>query len=440
MREFLKRYANRFLRDQRGNFAVMTALAMVPLLGVASVAIDFTNARFEADKLQESLDSAVLAAMRFYGEGRSEEEATQLANELFFANLALFRGTEETTPPAELPSLHIVYAQAAQDVMATGDYALNYQPVFLTRLSFPISRRSAAARQPDKEACILALDPTADRAFEVSGSSAVDTSGCTITANSRSSEAIYVGGSGTLKSECLYTPGKVSALPSSIDLECDKAGEGTSPASDPFKRKTMPKAGFWVDLGGCGQTFVGNGGGNGDCNGMGKTPNKAPDGYTVTLEPGTYHGLEIKGNVKLQPGNYLIDGGTLKFASQSVITGDQVTFFLLNGAQIDIHGGSTFNVTAPTSGTWAGFSIVADRNNTASAVITGNSNSHLNGIIYMPAAQEIEYAGNGATTGECVRIIAQKITMIGNSTFKLDCKAELAHNEINNPGAIRLIE
>jgi hypothetical protein len=58
----------------------------------------------------------------------------------------------------------------------------------------------------------------------------------------------------------------------------------------------------------------------------------------------------------------------------------------------------------------------------------------------MPASQEIRYAGNGATEGECVRVIAQEITMIGNSSFKLDCEQEFADNKINNPGAIRLVE
>ncbi|WP_156668124.1 TadE/TadG family type IV pilus assembly protein [Rhizobium bangladeshense] len=442
MREFLDRHATRFVCDKGGNFAILTALVAVPLVGAASLAIDFANASLDAAKMQEALDSAALAAVRLYGEGHSEAEATQMATEMFFGNYhktgSVSDGNQDTTPATEPPPLHVVYAQVGQEVMATADYAVSYQPVFLTRLSFPISRRSAAFRQPDKEACILALNPTADRAFQVSGSSKVDTSGCTITANSRSSEAIYVGGSGTLKTECLYTPGKVSASPGSMDLECSQPREGTSPATDPFRSKAIPKAGTWEDLAGCGQNFVAGGGGNGSCNGTGKTPNKPPDGYTVTLKPGTYNGLEINGNVKLQPGNYLIDGGKLKFNSQSVITGDQVTFFLLNGAELDIHGGSTFNVTAPTSGAWAGFSIVADRNNTAPAVINGNSSSHVNGIIYMPAAAELQYAGNGSTTGECIRLIAQKITMIGNSTFKLDCKSELANNEINNPGAIRL--
>lgn len=440
MRELLTRHAHRFVRDKGGNFAILTAMAMVPLLGAASVAVDFINASLEADRLQESLDGAALAAVRLYGEGHTEAEATQLANEMFAGNWDVSHGNEEATPAAQPPSLHIVYSQAGQQITAAVDYAFNYQPVFLNRLSFPISRRTSASYQTGSEACILALHPTAGRAFEASGSSKVDTSGCSITANSSSNEAIYVGGSATLKTECLYTPGHVSASPGSIDLACDRPHERTAAALDPFKRKTMPTAGFWVDLSGCGQNFVGGGGGGGSCNGTGKTPSKPAEGYAVTLKPGTYNGLEIKGNVTLQPGNYLIDGGTLKFTSQSVITGSQVTFFLLNGAAVDIHGGSTFNVTAPTSGAWAGFSIVADRSNTAAAVINGNSSSHLNGIVYMPASEEVQYAGNGATTGECIRIIAQQITMIGNSTFKLDCKPELANNEINNPGAIRLVQ
>ncbi|MBL0371908.1 pilus assembly protein [Rhizobium sp. KVB221] len=403
MLEFLKWHVGRFLRDQGGNFAILSAVAMFPVLVAISVAIDYTNASFTAEKMQVALDSATLVAVRLYGEGHSEAEATSLANDMFYANFTDAAGR----------SLQIDYSLAGQQATATADYAFNYHPVFLKRSSFPISRQSSTVYQAGKEACILALDPTADRAFEVSGNSSVDTSLCAITANSRSDKAIYVGGSATLKSECLYTPGKVSASPSKIDLACDKPNEGTAAAVDPFVSRAIPKAGSLVDL-----------------------KNKA----SGELTPGTYDGLAIKGNVKLQPGDYIIDGGQLSFTGQSVITGARVTFFLLNGAEIDIHGGSTFNLTAPTSGPWAGFSIVADRSNTASAVINGNSNSKLNGIIYMPAAKEIRYSGNGTTSGECVRIIAQTIKMTGNSKFKLDCKSELANNEINNAGAVRLVK
>lgn len=39
-----------------------------------------------------------------------------------------------------------------------------------------------------------------------------------------------------------------------------------------------------------------------------------------------------------------------------------------------------------------------------------------------------------------MRLIAQEITMIGNSSFKLDCGQELAEKKISNPGAIRLVQ
>ena len=62
MFEHFTRHTLRFLRDKDGNFAVITALASVPLLCVASVAVDYTNANFEAEKLQAALDGATLKA------------------------------------------------------------------------------------------------------------------------------------------------------------------------------------------------------------------------------------------------------------------------------------------------------------------------------------------------------------------------------------------
>ncbi|ABR60771.1 conserved hypothetical signal peptide protein [Sinorhizobium medicae WSM419] len=36
-------------------------------------------------------------------------------------------------------------------------------------------------------------------------------------------------------------------------------------------------------------------------------------------------------------------------------------------------------------------------------------------------------------------MIAQEITLIGNSTFKMDCSEELANTHFNYPGALRLV-
>ncbi|NRQ15388.1 TadE/TadG family type IV pilus assembly protein [Ensifer sesbaniae] len=434
----------RMLEDESGNFAVMTALVMIPLFTAASIAINLARINLESAKMQDALDAAAFSAVKSYGEGEDEAQAKDLANNTFFANFGMPEivdeiGSGESSTPAAAQAITVAFGTAGVESTATATYELTYAPLFWGLQPYTIDRASVAARMPGREACILALHPTATRAFEVSGSASVDTSGCTITSNSSDAQSIYLSGSASLKAECLYATGKVSATLAHLELACGKAVEDVPPILDPFRFRKMPTTGSWVNLAGCGQNFVAGGGGNGDCNGTSKTPNNAPVGYTVELKPGTYGGLEIKGKVLLRPGSYIIDGGVLKLASQSVLTGEGVTFFLMNGAQLDIHGGSTFNITPSLTGDWAGFAIVAARNNTATATINGNSASSLAGIIYMPASREIQYAGSGSTGGECVRIVAQEITMIGNSSFKLDCKAELANNTINNPGAIRLV-
>ncbi|MCD2173910.1 TadE/TadG family type IV pilus assembly protein [Rhizobium sp. C4] len=52
-----------FLSDRSGNFGMMTALLIVPLIGVAGLAVDLTNAMTVKSKLQGAGDAAALAAI-----------------------------------------------------------------------------------------------------------------------------------------------------------------------------------------------------------------------------------------------------------------------------------------------------------------------------------------------------------------------------------------
>ncbi|MCV9997789.1 pilus assembly protein [Pararhizobium sp. YC-54] len=440
MRRPLKAYISNFLGDEKGNFATLTAIAFVPVIGAAAMVLDLGSAYLEAAKIQGALDSAALSAVRSYGEGSSEEETAKEASQLFFGNFAVPANSEPLAEGENLSGFSVTLVHGALEDTATAQYAFNYKPLFLERLPFEISKHAVAARVPGIEACILALHPTKFRSFEVSGSADIDMSGCTITANSTDAQAIYVGGSGQLKAECLFAAGGISIDSTAVQLACEAPLENGPQVADPFKYKKLPVAGTWTSLAGCGQNFVAGGGGNGNCNGTGKTPNGNNAGYVVTLKPGTYESLELKGAIKLEPGSYIIDGGSLQLTSQSVVTGQGVTFFLLNHANLVIHGGATFHISPSLAGDWAGFSIVTEHGNTEPAVINGNSSSSLTGIIYMPDTQEIQYSGNGATSGECIRLVAQEITLTGNSYFKMNCDPELANTKINNPGAIRLVQ
>ncbi len=51
-----------FLRDSGGNVAIMTALALVPLIGVVGAALDYSRAWDTTSKLHRAADAAALAA------------------------------------------------------------------------------------------------------------------------------------------------------------------------------------------------------------------------------------------------------------------------------------------------------------------------------------------------------------------------------------------
>lgn len=432
----------RLVRNEDGNFAVLGAIGFIPIIGAAALTLDFVGAYLEAEKIQSALDAAALGSVRAYGEGATEDEAHETAEKFFWGNYALPQQSvvdalAAPTDPATV-ALSVDFTRSVNEDTAAAAFDFEYKPLFLERLPLQIRRQAVATRTTGAEACILALHHTADRAFEVSGSAAADLTGCAVLSNSNDDQSIYVGGTGTLKAECLYAAGGIYGSTQAIELACPSAVEGSPRISDPFAGKVLPKTSTRIDLSGCGQNFVAGGGGNGDCNGTGKTPKNA-DGYVVTLKPGTYASLEFKGAVKLEPGDYIIDGGLLELGSQTVVSGEGVTFFLMNDAAVKINGGATFNISPSLEGDWAGFSIVAAHGNAKSAIINGNSMSSLTGIVYLPDSAELQYSGNGTTSGECIRLIAQEITLIGNSTFKMDCSSQLANTHFNYPGIIRLV-
>ncbi len=57
------RILNKLLADRAGNFAIMGALAIVPILGCAGMAIDFTRAMELKAELQNAADAAVIGAI-----------------------------------------------------------------------------------------------------------------------------------------------------------------------------------------------------------------------------------------------------------------------------------------------------------------------------------------------------------------------------------------
>ena len=129
---------------------------------------------------------------------------------------------------------------------------------------------------------------------------------------------------------------------------------------------------------------------------------------TKSLSQGIYTSIKISGNasVTMTAGTYIILGGGFTVSGNASVTGSGgVTIFnagsSYNGTTdggnfggITLSGNGNFNLSAPTSGTYAGIVIYQSRANTRALKIGGNATVNVQGIIYAKSAM-LTLSGNG---------------------------------------------
>jgi hypothetical protein len=140
--------------------------------------------------------------------------------------------------------------------------------------------------------------------------------------------------------------------------------------------------------------------------------------------------MDIKGTLVMQPGTYVIDGGTLAFGALANVTGNGVTFVLTSSnavsnpssiATLDMHGGAILNIKAPADGTYKGVMLYQDRRASLSNVmINGNSASRFQGAFYLPS-QQITFNGNTGMQTRCIQFVARRMVFTGNSDIQNVC-------------------
>jgi hypothetical protein len=102
-------------------------------------------------------------------------------------------------------------------------------------------------------------------------------------------------------------------------------------------------------------------------------------------------------NVTLNPGIYTITGGGITFNGTGTITGTGVTLYIRSsGGSVTLNGTQAFNLTAPTTGSYAGILFYQDPSNTSGATINGTQTSKFEGGLYFPSAQ-LTLNGTGST-------------------------------------------
>ncbi|MEO0058297.1 MAG: hypothetical protein RIT17_1773, partial [Pseudomonadota bacterium] len=192
--------------------------------------------------------------------------------------------------------------------------------------------------------------------------------------------------------------------------------------------------------------------------------NNTPRNYACTgrgrnaqasLLPGTYRGLVVSCNTVFASGIYVIDGGVLDLTHNSSLVGTGVMFVLRNGATMKLGGQGNSNAinltpmtTADFAGTpyasqaddLAGILVFEDRENNATQdhIFNGNSNSLIEGLIYLPDGN-LRINGTADVASQCLQISAYTINILGGAVLETLCPIEDTTSVGNALADVRLV-
>jgi len=271
-------------------------------------------------------------------------------------------------------------------------------------------------------ACLYALDPSAQGAFSISGSTSISTS-CSAVVESSGSQAYQMSGSEILYVQNNAQVGVVGgwSLSGSTKIVNQSTGQTVSPVKitspgDPLAFLPVPTGG----------TIIGRTHTNYDMN------NKPPNN---TLSAGIYCGGLTIGNTNgatftMSAGTYVMAGGGLTINSQAVVSGAGVTVYNTSSTgwgcsgsssytPLTISGQAVVTLSAPTTGALADVVFFGDRNGCSTLgscqdQINGSSSTTINGAMYFKSDTLLF---TGSNSNGCMMAVADKLNFNGNTSF-----------------------
>ena len=215
---------------------------------------------------------------------------------------------------------------------------------------------------------IYVLNAKASGASSISGHAAINVPG-SVVVDSNSSRAIQASGNASITGSVIDVVGGVKA--SSNATLSPAPTTGVAPLPDPLAGMTAPAAGTSQ-----GSVMLSKG--------------------SKTINPGTYNMIKVSGNASLtlNPGVYVITGGGFTVTGNASVTGSGVLIFNAGSSYpcvgeddfggVTLSGNGSFNVSAATTGPYAGVVIYQARNNTRAINVGGNALGNVSGVDLCP--------------------------------------------------------
>jgi len=394
-------------RDRCGSMYVLTAFAMPIIVGFGGMGLDVAMWYAEKRTTQSIADAAAVAATYEKMNGGDLTAMTSAAQDEAVRNgyqAAPANALEvalSTMPAPSATSAPVVDVRVRREVPV---YMLGW---FLSGNPHVAAIATGGLRNIGTN-CVIALNETAARAVEFSGSTSANV-GCGVTSNSNSSEALYIGGSATL-----------TANPAQANGDIVISGGGTLTSAlpmmpfsprvpDPFGNRSYPPV-------------------SGACDSTGLVVSG-----TQTIGPAVSGGsyricgdLTVlpTGDLTLQPGTYYVEGD---ITFQGTVTGTDVTLVLTGATPsdvgtIDVNAGAVVNLTAPSApGPFQGIVVYQDKiaDHSGTNKLNGGADMIFNGALYFPS-KTTEFAGGAGTGTGCTMLVADQVKFVGDSYIEND--------------------
>ena len=425
-RKSLRSRITSLLRHTGGNTLMLVGLAMVPLVGTVGIGIDVAQWVVWKRQLHTAADLGALAGARALADGQPVKvnvERSLAHNKLRkFSTLAI-ENAPTAGPFKDDPDKVRVVLSTTEPLPFSG-WFLNAAPA--------IQVEAVAENAKTTPNCVITLDRTGT-GVSITGSSTVNMN-CGLSSNSN----FDATSSDYIKAGALSAVGTVTT--GGAITGDTKINDGITEVSDPFAgRLPVPNT-------------------QSSC-----SPNTYPlikSDMTIGPVGGgiiCYQGLQIQsGIVDLRPGTYFIGASGISVSAKATLRGSGVTLIFtntessFNSSKVGSFwaaGGATINLSAASSGTYAGVLMYVDprtpaKNNTLQ--ITGNSDSSLQGTIYAPSV-EVRMIGNSEIDGSagidtpCMQIVALYATFTGNTSVTNECPSGSGASSFGGQGTVRLV-
>ncbi len=341
--------------DLRGSIAVMTAIGTPVVIAALGIAVDYISYSSRLTELQIAADAAAIAGAKELSVANFSRSSIATAAKSFAEQAVVHDDTTITT------DVQVDETKSEVTVELSDAWTPFFGHFFGLEIT-PVVVRAKATLEGSQNICVLALDPSGNKALHLDKKARLVANGCGAYSNSTHVDSIRLDADSELAASLVCSAGGVKARTTAVQpdplTDCPTV-------DDPLAGRAEPKVGK------C------------DFTGL-----EIKTGSQV-LAPAVYcGGLRISGDavVTLKEGDYIIKDGEFRIENKASVTSSYASFYLTGkNAVLKFEDQTTISFTGARSGPMAGLLFFEDRTapNNRTHRIRSDGTSNLTGTIYL---------------------------------------------------------